>query len=65
MAWWLFSPKTRLFFLVMVLVTIAVVFLVDMIGLYLPGTAKVLIVVIAIILYFVLITMIDRLKRRA
>jgi len=49
----------------MVLVTIAVVFLVDMIGLYLPGTAKVLIVVIAIILYFVLITMIDRLKRRA
>lgn len=63
LAWW-FSPKTRLFFVFIVLVTIIVVFLVDMAGLHLPNTAKVLTVMTATIFYFVLITILDRKKGR-
>ena len=61
---WLFSPKTRLFFVVIVLVTIIVTLLMDMIGLRLPGTTKVLIIVGAVIFYVVLITILEIMKRR-
>lgn len=64
LAWW-FSPKTRSFFVFIVLVTIVVFFLVDMIGLNLTNTAKYQTIMTAIILYFLLVTIVDRMKRKA
>jgi hypothetical protein len=61
LSWWI-TPKIRLYFVLIVVVTIALTSSMD--PRFLPGVQKVSIIMIAIIFYFVLFTIIEIIKRK-